>query len=194
MKNNIKRYSMGQASATADRGTSDIIDFLYRLNSTTDVRNVEKDPVFQTEDIDLVWTRRKDNSEKDYKIEIKVDNYYKTGNYFFETLSNVEKGTPGCFLYSKADWLFYYFLSAELHVIELKVAQYWFLRRMKEFKKRQTSTPVGNGLYHTEGALVSRTVFAEEMSSSELMIFPFADGKINTRRLTPSPFPACSTC
>ena len=185
---------MGQASVTADRGTSDIVDFLYRLNSTTDVRNVEKDPVFQTEDIDLVWTRRKDDSEKDYKIEIKVDNYYKTGNYFFETLSNVEKGTPGCFLYSKADWLFYYFLSAELHVIELKVAQYWFLRRMKEFKKRQTTTPVGNGLSNTEGAIVSRTVFAEEMSSSELMIFPFADGKINTRRLTPSPFPACSTC
>ncbi|MEW6499503.1 MAG: hypothetical protein AB1589_44625, partial [Cyanobacteriota bacterium] len=47
-------------------------------------------------------------------VEVKGDRWNRTNNFFFETHSNLEKGTMGCFLYTEADWLFYYFVNTRL--------------------------------------------------------------------------------
>jgi hypothetical protein len=49
-----------------------------------------------------------------YKIEIEGDRWHTTGNFFFETYSNQEKATPGCFLYTQADLVFCYFVEPHL--------------------------------------------------------------------------------
>lgn len=159
----MKSYSMNEACDTADEGTEHIINFLNALNITVEVRNVELDKEYQKKDIDLIWVCLINGKHIERTIEIKVDTYFSTGNYFFETKSNVEKRTPGCFMYSEADLMFYYFLGKELHMFNLKKARAWFIENQDRFTTRRTSTSVGNGArYHTEGALVKRDIFIKE--------------------------------
>lgn len=153
---------MSDACATAARGTKIIEEFLEYVPNTLNVENVEDDPIYREKDIDLLWTFKAKGIEVTKSVEIKVDTYHATGNYFFETISNVGKNTPGCFMYSEADLLFYYFLGIELHIIPLKKARAWFVENKKRFRRVRTSTIVGGGKYYTEGALVNRADFIEE--------------------------------
>ena len=155
----MKSYSMNEACKTADLGTEKIVSFLEGIKITKNVINVEGQREYQLKDIDLIWET--DSGIK--TIEIKVDNYFNTGNYFFETKSNVEKNTPGCFMYTEADYLFYYFLNVELHVMWVKPARRWFIANQSRFKTVRTSTSVGGGKYHTEGALVKREILKNEL-------------------------------
>jgi hypothetical protein len=102
-----KRYSMSESTDVARRAAQEIEEWLRGLSQTLDVRNVEDDPTYQQVDVDLLWTTQKAS----YRVEIKGDRLHKTGNFFFETVSNAQKGTPGCFLYTEADLLFYYFVE-----------------------------------------------------------------------------------
>lgn len=173
---NAKKYTMGQASHTANLGTEHIFNFLQNQKSTVKVVNVESDIEYQKKDIDLIWVREINGEIRETTIEIKVDNYYRTGNYFFETLSNVERGTDGCFMYSEAKYLFYYFLNVELHVFNLAKAREWFVANRNRFKLVKTSTPINSfgDVYHTEGALVNRATFAKEYEG-KLYTYPYTN-------------------
>lgn len=151
-----KRYTMAEAYQVTAQGTQHIEAFLGRKVTTQALRNVEDDPDYRAQDIDLLWTRQQGGAIKTTSIEIKVDRYFHTGNYFFETLSNVAKQTPGCFLYSKADLLFYYFLDQELHILNLPTVRAWFIQHKSSFKSVRTNTPIGDDHYETEGCLVPR--------------------------------------
>ncbi len=100
----LRSITMSDASDVARQASAEVEAWLRRRPDTLDVRNVEDDPEFQRVDVDLVWTTHR----RSYTIEVKGDRWHETGNFFFETLSNKEKGTPGCFLYTQADFLFYY--------------------------------------------------------------------------------------
>jgi len=70
---------------------------------------VQADPRFQARGIDILWER---SSGELLGVEVKGDRQAaRSGNYFFELVSNLEKNTPGCFLYSTADLLLYVFLQ-----------------------------------------------------------------------------------
>ncbi len=166
----ILSYSMREATATTDLGTKHIVRYLSGRADTNKIVNVESEPDYRKKDIDLLWCRTVNGQEKTYTIEVKVDNYFRTGNYFFETISNVGKGTPGCFLYSEAHYLFYYFLKAELHVMQLAQVRAWLKPRMENFPRKRTSTPVGGGHYQTEGRLVNRELLKREVSQSIVVI------------------------
>jgi len=170
---------MNTALQTAELGTKDIVTFLEKKRSSLRVTNVEDDPIYRAIDVDLKWEKRSQNTTQTLLLEVKVDNYFSTGNYFFETISNVEKNTPGCFLYSQADYLLYYYLHIELHVFDLSCAQEWFKKNQSRFETRQTSTPVGQngGRYRTEGALVKRDVFAREAGCS-LKVYKYVKGEL----------------
>lgn len=169
---------MGEASQTAKIGTEQITKFLRNQKSTIDILNVENDLSYQKKDIDLLWIHRTNVGEVTTSIEIKVDNYYRTGNYFFETLSNVEKNTDGCFMYSEAKYLYYYFLNVELHIFKLDEARKWFIQNKNRFTYKRTSTPIPNtnSVYHTEGALVNRQLFANE-SGCKIHCFKYTNGE-----------------
>ncbi len=156
-----RRYSMAAASAVAEQAAADLEAFLAEQPSTISVCNVEHDPAYQMKDIDLLWTRSlPDKSLKTCTIEVKGDRYHQTGNYFFETVSNEGKNTPGCFLYTQADYIFYYFVAErELHILPMPATRTWFLKHLTSFRERRTSTPVGKGAaYVTVGRLIPRNV------------------------------------
>ena len=135
----------------ARQATAAIEPWLRARQQTIAVRNVEDDPAYRALDVDLLWTTRR----RTYRVEIKADRYDKSGNFFFETESNHEQGTPGCFLYSAADLLFYYFVRPRhLYILPLRATRDWFLPRRTQFRERSTTTRVAGGHYTTVGRLV----------------------------------------
>src|SRR5699024_5516662 len=123
----MKKYSMTEAMSVAKQAATDIEAFLNGFKETIKVINVEDVEVYQEKDIDLLWRRYSNDKKVETTIEIKGDLYHYTGNYFFETISNKSKQTPGCFMYTEAEYLFYYYVNEkELHVIPMEATRKWF--------------------------------------------------------------------
>jgi len=140
------KSTMDERSETGDKATGDIVKWLRKNKRTVDIINVEDDPRYQAQDVDLIWK----SIDQEIKIEIKGDTWHKTGNFFLETHSNEEKDTLGCFLYTEADFVFYYFTEIKtLYVLPMPESRVWFEKHMGEFKEKRTQTIVGNGRYYT---------------------------------------------
>ncbi len=176
-----KKDSMATASKVAAIATEHITAFLKSRANTIELVNVEDSDEYRKKDIDLIWKYKSTDNQsvKEVSIEIKGDNYFNTGNYFFETLSNQQKNTPGCFMYSQADFLYYYFIEKELHIIPLKNTRDWFKKNIDHFQERKTTTPVGNFHYNTVGKLVPRNTVLENIP--DIRIFPFKNGMISSK-------------
>ncbi|MBO0347999.1 hypothetical protein J0895_02535 [Phormidium pseudopriestleyi FRX01] len=157
----MRTYTMQQSTQVADRATADITQWLQNLPRTISIQNVEDDPDYRKMDVDLLVTTDRGES----KLEIKGDRYHKTGNFFFETHSNQEKNTPGCFLYTAADWLCYYFVEIRvLYLLPMPATRDWFINQMERFRERSTTTPIrGGGYYTTVGRLVPIKVVLKEV-------------------------------
>jgi hypothetical protein len=86
---------------------------------TVAIHSVEEDPAYQAHDVDLLWSIVDGNGRlRTIPLEVKGDRHHQTGNFFLETVSNADRQTAGCFLYTKAHWLFYVFVEvAELYCI-----------------------------------------------------------------------------
>ncbi|BAY42142.1 hypothetical protein NIES2111_65380 (plasmid) [Nostoc sp. NIES-2111] len=159
-------YSMDDAVQVANQAAADIEAWLWGKSETISVVNVENDPDYQRRDIDLIWTTH--NGET--LIEIKGDRWNKTRNLFFETHSNLERNTPGCFMYTEANWLFYYFVSTrQLYKLPMPKTREWFLITIRRFRERSTTTPVGNGYYTTVGRLVPITTVMMEVAGVKMV-------------------------
>lgn len=169
-----KAYQFNKSNSIAKVSADEIEEFLYSLPNTVEVVNVEDDINYQKKDIDLLWRFRSKKTKKvvTKSIEIKGDTYYKTGNYFFETVSNTNKGTPGCFLYTESDWVFYYFVEQkELHILPTHETRDWFIGKQGEFKDAFTSTSSnGRVLYSTKGKKVPRSKVSREVNVHKLNI------------------------
>lgn len=88
-------------------------------------------------------------SGKQATVEIKTDTY-KTGNMFFETISNEEYQTKGCLMKTNADFLFYYFSNYQngvLYIFKMKAFREFVLENLSHFKQRRvtntTHTSIG---------------------------------------------------
>jgi hypothetical protein len=144
-------YSMDEGVQVAQLAAKDIEAWLWGHSETISVQNVESEPAFQQIDVDLIWTTQKGS----YQIEIKGDRLHKTRNFFFETHSNLEKGTPGCFMYTQADYLFYYFVVPRLlYWLPMPATRNWFVICLNRFRESSTQTSVGDSYYTTVGRLV----------------------------------------
>jgi hypothetical protein len=155
----LRRYTMADASSVGARAVRLVTGYLQGLPATVAVRSVERDPEYQRRGIDLLWQTR----TRVIGLEVKGDRHHATGNFFFETQSNVEKGTEGCFLYTQADVLAYCFVGPR-HIYFLPVPEVraWFLAHRADFRERATTTRAGGGHYTTRGHLVPvRRVRAE---------------------------------
>ena len=146
-----RAYTMRQTGAVAAHAARDITRWLKAKPETRQVRNVEADPDYQRRDIDLIWKTKNGTTT----IEVKGDRYDQTGNFFLETISNREAGTPGCFLYTEADFIYYYFVGPQrLFILPLPATRDWFLAHLREFREVTTTTPYRGGFYTTVGRLV----------------------------------------
>lgn len=150
-------YSMAEASAVEAEAMSAIIAYLHGRPGTVAVQDVRTDPAHRAADVDLLWVLATETGDRrTIRLEVKADRWHRTGNFFFETQSNQAKGTPGCFLYTEADYLLYYFVTPRtLYILPMPATRDWFLANLERFPERVTSTPVGQGeQYVTVGRLV----------------------------------------
>lgn len=151
---------MNETSKVAHEAALEVEFWLKERPGTTNVINVEDDSIYRERDIDLIWV----SNGKTRTVEIKGDRYFNTGNYFFETVSNESKGTPGCFLYSEADYLFYYFIEVkELHILALTLVRNWFKLNLQQFTEKRLSTSVNGSFYNTVGYTVPRWFVKQEL-------------------------------
>jgi len=130
------------------------------------VKDVSADPVFQTQDIDLIVMR----GAARRTVEFKADNVIgKTGNLVFEIVSNLERATLGCLMYSKADWLYYYDVqSGHLHMIRLKPLRLLFSsRKLKSGSWASAQTAVGQTAYTTINLLIPLRRIKDDMPAND---------------------------
>lgn len=147
-----RQYPVSDTFQAASLAARELKAWLWSRPETLEVHNVETDPAYQKADVDFLWATER----AVYKIEVKADRLgHRTGNFFFETASNKERGTPGCFLYTEADLFFYYFTEVrELYILPMPATREWFFPRLDQFPERETTTPAGDGFYTTVGRLV----------------------------------------
>ncbi|ATB31537.1 hypothetical protein MEBOL_005000 [Melittangium boletus DSM 14713] len=135
-----------------DRAVQHAREWLQSVEPGSRIHDVQEDPRFQHRGVDLLWELP---SGEVRGIEVKGDRQPRRKRYFFELVSNLERDTPGCFLYSGADLMLYVFLvQGELHVLPLKTVREWFLPRAKAYELRHTFTQTGAIRYTTVGAVV----------------------------------------
>jgi hypothetical protein len=171
----LRNYSMENASKVADEAATAVETLLWRQPKTLGVRNVENDSLYRTKDIDILWKIKLGaGTTKTVAIEVKGDRWYKTGNYFFETISNEGKNTPGCFMYTEADFIYYYFVEErELHILPMPQTRNWFNQHKEEFREKRTSTPIGNRVdYVTVGRLIPRERVIKEVEGVKVIHLP----------------------
>lgn len=164
----LREHDMVYTTAVALQATTDITHFLQTAwPQTVAVHNVEQDKAYQHYDVDLLWTVAERNGRlRIIPIEIKGDRLHKTGNFFFETTSNETKGTVGCFLYTRAEWIFYYFVTiGDLYCLPMDKVRPWFEAPYGRFPERRTSTPTANTPYVTVGRLVPIQIALAEVES-----------------------------
>lgn len=160
----LKQHRMTYTTGVAKQAAAAVTHFLETTwPQTVAVHNVEENPAYQKYDVDLLWTIADGERLRVIPVEVKGDRYHRTGNFFFETVSNEGKGTAGCFLYTKAEWLFYLFVEVgTLYCLPMWRVRPWFEANLARFRERRTSTPVGRKSYVTVGRLVPiETVLAE---------------------------------
>jgi hypothetical protein len=149
----MRAYTMRGVMGAADRAVSLAREVLLAEAPGSRIHDVQSDPRFQHRGVDLLWDRP---GQPVQGVEVKGDRQGgRRGTYFFELLSNAERESPGCFLYSEADLMAYVLLDRqETHLLVLPEVRAWFLPRAKEFKLRSTRTRTGAALYTTVGAIV----------------------------------------
>ncbi|MCB0008595.1 MAG: hypothetical protein KDE04_19145 [Anaerolineales bacterium] len=153
----LREHELADTYQVADTASAAVTDFLLTSwPRTIAVHNVESESAYQKLDIDLLWAILDAQDKlRIVPVEVKGDRYDRTGNFFFETVSNADRGTPGCFLYTKAEWLLYYFVRiGRLYCLPMGQVRPWFLANLDDFAEKRTSTNVGRRNYVTIGQLV----------------------------------------
>lgn len=152
----MRAYTMQSVRSTADQAVGLARELMTFLERRGRIHDVQDDPRFQHRGVDLLWDVPGDGgADRVLGVEVKGDRHGRRGNYFFELISNVEKDTPGCFLYSAADVVLYAFVrEREVHQLPLAPLREWFLPQAKRFPTAQARTKAGTAHYTTVGALV----------------------------------------
>lgn len=160
-----KNYNFRDSLATGKIAVDWVVNLLKKQPIHKDITSVEDNPTYRGMGMDLLWLVNDNGRDRIVTIEVKADTYFDTGNLFLETVSNMSKGTPGCFLSSRADVYAYFFVGVDvLYWIPLKKAQAWLTINYQRFPERITSTGRGTKhFYKTKGVLVPRMVMLQEV-------------------------------
>ena len=141
-----KEHRFAESNKAGSKGEATVIEWLNSADNVKRVTDVSDDKKWQEKDVDLLVLF--DNGRM-LKMEVKTDSY-KTGNFFYETISNKSKGSSGCFEYTDADFIIYYYSELKiLYLMETKKLRRWFhlyKPRLEKMKKE-----VVNKYYKSEG-------------------------------------------
>lgn len=173
MEKKENTYTMNEQLKVGDKAITEIITFLKKKEFTRQVISVEDDRKYQKKDIDLIWDLTLNKKNKRLYIEVKGDTYWKSGNMFIETISNMSKNTPGCFLYTEADYIFYYFIETkELTMLPMKKFKEWFMANEERFQAKYLRTQYGNSTeyYRSKGVLVPKITLWNELNLKPIIV------------------------
>ena len=162
-------YSMKETVQIGDEGMGIVRSFLEQHPSHIEFINVEKNEAYQKIDIDFLWTYMLNGKVVQSTCELKTDTYT-TQNLFFETHSNLTKGTPGCFMYTEATYLFYYYINkGELYIMHTNTVREWFKVNIDRFQEKFLNTKSNQSdekYYRSAGRLVPIPVLLSECGES----------------------------
>ena len=142
-----KVYAFNSSNKIGHQGEQFVKQWILELHpNVTSITDVSDDKFYQKQDIDFLVDF---TSGKQATVEIKTDTY-KTGNMFFETISNEEYQTKGCLMKTNADFLFYYFSNYQngvLYIFKMKAFRKFVLDNLPHFRERRvtntTHTSIG---------------------------------------------------
>jgi hypothetical protein len=160
----MKTHDFKKSFANSEEGTNHVIKWIRKLPNLAFFWDVQDNPIFQEQDIDVIIVRKPDIQQT---IEIKVDSYYeKSQNIFWEEVSNLEMDNPGCFMYSKATHMFYYFFPGDvLYIFDLPKAREWYIKNKNRFTEKRLLNKCGQYgefTYTSVGRIINRDIFARE--------------------------------
>jgi hypothetical protein len=119
---------------------------------------------FQKLGIDFAWFVKAATCCCSVTVEVKADQNSHTGNFFFETTSDVERNTPGAFLCSTAEWYFYTFPNTDrIYCLPLYDAREWFFANRAHLQERTVRSERSGRSWQTIGTLVPIRRFVEEV-------------------------------
>jgi len=147
----LKSYSMHSVMGAANRAVAMACQWMRQQQPEASIHNVQEVLRFQHLGVDLLWEKGPHSVEG---MEVKGDRS-RGKRFFFELISNFEKGTPGCFLYSKAHWLLYVFLPLRrLYALPLPATRSWLVPLAQGFPLQKAHTRTGPIAYTTVGVAV----------------------------------------
>lgn len=139
------------------------------------VHSVEDDPRYQPLGIDLLWVVPERSFLRSMTVEVKGDRYEKTGNFFFETVSDVGRSTTGGFVITRAEWLFYYFVnSGTLYCLPMEFVKPWFVANMERFRQRIAQSQRDQNHWRTAGRLVPILIARQAVPA--IKVFQYKEG------------------
>ena len=163
----VKSYSFEEQKRISLQGLEKVCNYLVRLPETNYLGRVHDNPDYSSRGIDLLWVCLEEIS-----VNVWVD-FYTSGNFFLETISNEKKGTPGAFVNSEADLMIYYIQPWQtIYQLPLKPAQEWFKNNQNRFKERRTTTRATRKRkgYTTVGRIVPIDILMREVDDTERII------------------------
>ncbi len=142
-----KVYEFNSSNKIGHQGEQFVKQWILELHpNVSSIIDVSEDKSYQKQDIDFVVNF---TNGRQSLVEIKTDTY-KTGNMFFETISNEEYQTKGCLMKTNADFLFYYFPNYQngvLYIFKMKAFRKFVIDHLSHFRQRRvtntTHTSIG---------------------------------------------------
>lgn len=166
-------HDFKQSLVLGEQGEGIILDWFKNRNKTSEVLDVRGNPKYRADDIDFII---KDKNGSSRSIEVKTDSY-KSGNFFYETVSAVETQSLGCMYKSKADYLVYYFINEnKFYVIDFEEFNNWMSKliaernpyaKFKQFKNNRYD----NSKYTSQGYTIP-IVYVKENFKGKCWEFP----------------------
>jgi len=161
-----------QSLSIGKQAVQEVVKFLHTPSvkqhwfDTRLVHSVEDDVRYQPLGIDLLWVVPERSFLRCITIEVKGDRYASTGNFFFETVSDINRTTTGAFVITKAEWLFYYFLTTgALYCLPMEFVKPWFIENKARFKAKVASSRREASTWQTAGRLVPIATVLHEVKA-----------------------------
>jgi len=138
-------------------------------------------PKYQAMGIDIICINRR-TGEK-ITIEVKSDDRSDTPNFFFETVSNVKKGSTGWSFSTQAQYvIIFYPLIHTIYILDGQELVAWFCvnhDRQNKYGRNEffeitnaTKSYDGSDLYKSKGRLINREIFRREVGFIDKVIVP----------------------
>jgi len=160
----IPVHNYKQKTVEGKAGVATVARWLLRHPLVVDITDHQETAEFRSKDVDLLASIVvHDGTRRHIPVEVKADSHGLT-NLYFETVSNLSKGTPGCLMYTAATIVAYLYTQQDvLLLLPFPEFREWFLAHEDEFIDKRVGTSNDYGVYWSAGKVIPlKRVISEE--------------------------------